>query len=48
MNYSLHPGAFADIPTKMLAILICLIFAAMPVAGFSCGITNRRTKEIKK
>lgn len=34
MNYDLHTGAFAGIPTKILAILICLICAAMPVTGF--------------
>ncbi|RZJ83607.1 MAG: PepSY domain-containing protein, partial [Chryseobacterium sp.] len=34
MNYDLHTGAFAGIPTKILAIFICLICAAMPVTGF--------------
>jgi len=34
MNYDLHTGAFAGIPTKILAFLISLVCAAMPVTGF--------------
>jgi uncharacterized iron-regulated membrane protein len=34
MNYDLHTGAFAGIPTKLLAFFVSLICAAMPVTGF--------------
>jgi uncharacterized iron-regulated membrane protein len=34
MNYDLHTGAYAGIPTKIFAFLISLICAAMPVTGY--------------
>jgi uncharacterized iron-regulated membrane protein len=34
LNYDLHTGAFAGIPTKLLALFVSLICAAMPVTGF--------------
>jgi uncharacterized iron-regulated membrane protein len=34
MNYDLHTGAYAGIPTKLLALFVALICAAMPVTGF--------------
>ncbi|MBS7567056.1 PepSY domain-containing protein [Mucilaginibacter sp. Bleaf8] len=34
MNYDLHTGAFAGLPTKLLAFLTSLICASLPVTGF--------------
>jgi uncharacterized iron-regulated membrane protein len=34
MNYDLHTGAFSGMFTKILALIISLICAAMPVTGF--------------
>jgi uncharacterized iron-regulated membrane protein len=34
MNYDLHTGAYAGLPTKMLAFLVSLICAGMPITGF--------------
>jgi len=34
MNYDLHTGAYMGLPTKILAFLVSLICAAMPVTGF--------------
>lgn len=48
MNYDLHTGAFAGIPTKLLAFFVSLICAAMPVTGFllwyNKGKKNRKRK----
>lgn len=49
MNYDLHTGAFAGIPSKILAFLISLICAAMPVTGFLLWYNKPKTKtRIKK
>jgi uncharacterized iron-regulated membrane protein len=34
MNYDLHTGAFAGLPTKLLAFLVSLVCAGMPITGF--------------
>ena len=34
MNYDLHTGAFAGLPTKIVAFLAALICASMPITGF--------------
>ncbi|MCQ6956414.1 PepSY-associated TM helix domain-containing protein [Mucilaginibacter aquariorum] len=47
MNYDLHTGAYAGIPTKLLAFFIALICAAMPVTGFFIWY-NRRSKRAKR
>jgi uncharacterized iron-regulated membrane protein len=49
MNYDLHTGAYAGIPTKLLALFVALICAAMPVTGFFIwynrgGFKAKRTK----
>ncbi|MES2457607.1 MAG: PepSY-associated TM helix domain-containing protein [Bacteroidota bacterium] len=47
MNYDLHTGAFAGIPTKILAFLISLICAAMPVTGFLMWYNKPAKKKVK-
>jgi uncharacterized iron-regulated membrane protein len=49
MNYDLHTGAYAGTPTKLLALFVALICAAMPVTGFFIwynrgGLKVKRTK----
>jgi uncharacterized iron-regulated membrane protein len=34
MNYDIHTGAYAGIPTKLLAFFVSLICAGMPITGF--------------
>lgn len=46
MNYDLHTGAFAGMPTKIFAFFVSLICAAMPVTGFL--IWYNRGKKSKK
>ena len=48
MNYDLHTGAFAGIPTKLLAFFISLICAAMPVTGFLVWYNKGKKKKSKK
>ncbi len=46
MNYDLHTGAFAGIPTKLVAFFVSLICATMPITGFL--IWYNRGKKSKK
>ncbi|NRF42014.1 PepSY domain-containing protein [Pedobacter foliorum] len=49
MNYDLHTGAFAGIPTKLLAFFVSLICAAMPVTGFLIWYNKgKKSKKPKK
>ncbi len=48
MNYDLHTGAFAGIPTKLLAFFVSLICAAMPVTGFLLWYNKGKKKKNKK
>jgi uncharacterized iron-regulated membrane protein len=43
MNYDLHTGAFAGLPTKVFAFFIALICASLPVTGFIVW-NNKRKK----
>ena len=45
MNYDLHTGAFAGIPTKILAFIISLICATMPVTGFIMWYNKKKPKK---
>lgn len=47
MNYDLHTGAFAGIPTKLISFFIALICSAMPVTGFFIWY-NRKGPRVKK
>lgn len=47
MNYDLHTGAFAGIPTKVLAFLVSLVCASLPVTGFIIWY-NKGAKKKKK
>jgi uncharacterized iron-regulated membrane protein len=42
MNYDLHTGAFAGLPTKMLMFLASLLCAGMPVSGFFMWLNRGR------
>lgn len=45
MNYDLHTGAYAGIPTKLFAFFISLICAGMPVTGYIMWYNKfRKTK----
>lgn len=47
MNYDLHTGAFAGIPSKILAFIISLICASMPVTGFIMWYNKPKPKKRK-
>jgi hypothetical protein len=44
MNYDLHTGAFAGLPTKVFAFFIALICASLPVTGFI--VWNNKRKKV--
>lgn len=47
LNYDLHTGAYAGLPTKILAFLASLVCASLPVTGFMIWY-NKRQKKHKK
>ena len=47
MNYDIHVGAIAGIPGKILAFIISLFCASLPVTGFLVW-WNKRNKKTKK
>lgn len=47
MNYGIHTGQVLDLPGKIIAFIISLIAAALPVTGFVIWY-GRRNKSIKK
>lgn len=48
MNYDLHTGAYAGIPTKILAFLASLICASLPITGFLIWYNKHYGKSKKK
>jgi len=48
MNYDLHTGAYAGILSKMLALLICLLCASMPVTGYVMWYNKFSAQKKKK
>ena len=48
MNYDLHTGAFAGIPTKIFAFIVSLICAAMPITGFIMWYNKLKPKKKRK
>jgi uncharacterized iron-regulated membrane protein len=47
MNYDLHTGAYAGMPSKILAFIISLICATMPVTGFIMWYNKSQPKKRK-
>ena len=48
MNYGIHTGQILDLPGKIIAFVISLIAAALPVTGFTIWYGRRKkTKKIK-
>lgn len=45
MNYDLHTGAFSGLPTKVLAFLVSLICASLPVTGFMIWYNRTKGKQ---
>ena len=48
MNYDLHTGAFAGLPTKLLAFFVSLICASLPVTGFIVWYNRTQGKNKKR
>lgn len=48
MNYDIHVGAIAGLPGKMIAFLISLICASLPVTGFLVWWGRRNKKKYSK
>lgn len=48
MNYDLHTGAFAGIPTKIFAFFVSLICATMPITGFIMWYNKGKKSKKKK
>ena len=48
LNYDLHVGAIGGITTKIIAFLVCLISASLPVTGFIIWLGKKRKKSGKK
>lgn len=47
MNYDLHTGAYAGMPSKILAFIISLICGTMPVTGFIMWYNKSQPKKRK-
>lgn len=48
MNYDLHVGSVLGLPTKIIAFLICLLGASLPLTGFYIWWGKRRKADKKK
>lgn len=48
MNYDIHVGAIGGIPGKILAFLICLISASLPVTGFIIWFDKKKRSRVGK
>ncbi len=48
MNYDIHVGAIGGIPGKILAFLICIISASLPVTGFIIWFDKKRRGKSQK
>lgn len=47
LNYDLHVGAIGGITTKIIAFLVCVISASLPITGFIIWLGKKR-KPVKK
>lgn len=54
LNYDLHVGSIGGIWTKIIAFLVCIILASLPVTGFIIwwgkkkkGKKSRKNKNLK-
>jgi len=48
MNYDLHTGAYAGLPTKILAFLVSLICSSLPLTGFMIWYNKQKGSNIKR
>lgn len=48
MNYDLHLGAILGLPTKILAFLVCILGASLPLTGFYIWLGKQRKKTLLK
>ncbi|MEN2398241.1 PepSY-associated TM helix domain-containing protein [Flavobacterium sp. MC2016-06] len=48
MNYGIHTGQILDLPGKIIAFIVSLIAAALPVTGFVIWYGRRKKSKVKK
>ena len=48
LNYDIHVGSISGLPTKILAFLVSLIVASLPVTGFTVWWGRNKKKRYKK
>jgi len=46
-NYDIHVGAILGLPTKIIAFIVSLICASLPVTGFMIWWGRRKKKTVK-
>ncbi|MNL34360.1 hypothetical protein D3C87_1563290 [compost metagenome] len=47
MNYGIHTGQILNLPGKIIAFIVSLIAAALPVSGFVIWYGRRKKKRKK-
>lgn len=48
LNYDLHVGSIGGITTKIIAFLVCVISASLPVTGFIVWLGKKRKQRVKR
>lgn len=46
-NYDIHVGAILGLPTKIIAFIVSLIIASMPITGFMIWWGRRKKTQVK-
>ena len=46
MNYDIHVGAILGLPGKIIAFLVALISASLPITGFLIWWNKRKKKKL--
>jgi len=42
LNYDLHVGSIGGITTKIIALLVCIISASLPITGFIIWLGKKK------